>query len=100
MRNLIYRLKIGTKVSLLAALGVALSLGVTGVAHHSIGKLRASNQLVANQGKASTAAADVQAQVNTVQVCLNAIRPCRRRWPSRSWTGSRRCSARSARTCS
>ena len=73
MRDLAYRFKIGTKLSFLAALGVALTLVITVVSYSSIGKLRDSNKLVATQGAARTNAADAQAQVNTVQVYLSAL---------------------------
>ena len=73
MRDLAYRFKIGTKLSFLAALGVALTLVITVVSYSSIGKLRDNNHLSTDQGLARTNLADTQAQVNQVQMMLSAL---------------------------
>lgn len=73
MRDLAYRFKIGTKLSFLAALGVALTLVITVVSYSSISNLRDNNRLATDQGLARTNLADTQAQVNNVQMMLSAL---------------------------
>jgi methyl-accepting chemotaxis protein len=73
VRDLVYRFKIGTKLTALAALGLVLTLIVSFVGYSSVTTLRDSNRTVAAQGLARTTAADVQAQVNLVQMMLATL---------------------------
>jgi methyl-accepting chemotaxis protein len=73
VRDVVYRLKIGTKLSLLAAVGIVVTVAVILVASSSISSLKSSNKLATDQGSARTDLADAQAQVNNVQMLLTVV---------------------------
>ena len=73
MRAVTNRLKIGTKLSLLAALGVVATLVISIVSYSSLRTLTHSNDRVSKLGNAAVSLADVQVRVNDVETFISVI---------------------------